>query len=109
MSSPDAFFGHSGNMSTTPSNQFTQPPQVTINTQPCFVNSTPISNVTSSGGTNGFQSCSNSTLSMQNTGYFTKSNDGSFASNNPTSSFGLECHCRTGYTCTRCFQKAMEL
>lgn len=63
-------------------------------------------NVTSSGGA-GLQGCANSTLSMQNSGFFTD-NNGSFISNNQTL-FGGECHCRTGYTCSKCFQKAMEL
>ena len=63
--------------------------------------------VTSSGGGAGLQGCPNPTLAMQNSGFLTD-NNGSFFSNNQTL-FGAECRCRTGYTCSKCFQKAMEL
>ena len=58
---------------------------------------------------NGFRGgVENSSLSTpSNVGYFCNGNN-PFSSNNQAS-FGSDCHCKTGYTCSKCFQKAMDM
>ena len=100
--------GSSNNFSTS-SMTFTEPPHP-INVQSPFVNGnvTPQPSVTASMTNEFHGSANNSTLSMQsNSGYF-GANNSAFASDNQNG-FGTECHCKTGYTCSKCFQKAMEM
>ena len=111
MSSPAGSFPNAistNNLSTT-SVTFTQPP-LPIHSQQPFVNGGTTSQVngTTSCVGNGFQSSIvNSTPQMQNPGYFDGSNS-PFTATNQTP-YESECHCKTGYTCSKCFQKAMEL
>ena len=110
MSSPAGSFPNTigtTNLSTT-SVTFTQPP-LPIHSQQVFVNGNTTSkvNATTSCVGNDFQSSIvNSTPQMQNPGYFGGS-DNTFTATNQTP-YGSECHCKTGYTCSKCFEKAME-
>ena len=64
------------------------------------------SSLSSSGG-NMFQGSESSTSMMQNSTYF-ESNNTSFSSDSHNS-FNTECHCRPNYTCSKCFQKEMDM
>ena len=117
MASPNGgSFGSGVSMSngtSTPSISFTQPP-LPINGSGPFSNGNMTSQqqpVASSPPmvNNGFHGgADNSSLpTPSNLGYFGNGNN-PFSPNNQ-SSFGPDCHCKTGYTCSKCFQKAMDM
>ena len=125
VSSPSGSFANNmstNNLSTgSISVTFTPPPLPMSNIQNTFTNSSvattaqtnmisstgSFSSSSSSGG-NMFQAAdASSTPMMQNSTYF-ESNNASFPSES-NNSFGSECNCRTNYTCSKCFQKAMDM
>ena len=65
------------------------------------------SNSSLSSGGNMFQGSESSTSMMQNSTYF-ESNTTSFSSDSHNS-LNTECHCRPNYTCSKCFQKEMDI
>ena len=100
---------------------FTPPPLPMSNNQNAFtngVNSTAQTNMVptsgtysnsslSSSGGNMFQGSESSNSMMQNSTYFGSSNT-SYSSDSHNS-FNTECHCRPNYTCSKCFQKEMDI
>ena len=125
MSSPAGSFANgmtSNNLSSaSASATFTPPPFPISNIKNSFTNGTTssahtnmvsspaggFSNVSTTGG-NMFQGGETSSSSMnQNSTYFESSNT-SFSSDSHKS-FNSECHCRPNYTCSKCFQKEMDM
>ena len=110
MNSPAGSFPINTNNLSTTSVTFTQPP-LPIPSQPSFVNGGTTShvNATTSCLGNSFQSSiATTTPQTQNNGYFEGSNNTTLPAANQTT-YGSECHCKTGYTCSKCFQKAMDI
>ena len=104
-SSPNVFAGNSVNSSHSiaATNTFQQPTPPN-NPQ---LSSTSTSNASSSGGTV-FTATANSPMPMQDSAYFSNGN-GSSTSGVINNTFDMECQCRIGYTCGRCFQRVRAM
>ena len=71
------------------------------------MSSTSTTNASSSGGTV-FTATTNSPMPMQDSAYFSNG-PGSSTTGGIKSTFDMECNCRTGYTCGRCFQRVRAM